>query len=162
MSLSEYFLSQAAWRRQKAEEYPDDERNLQSACALESLAEWLEENPRFADQFEPFMVDGVDVFTPGENAGREASRYGFGYNATSESQHEELLEDFYVACLADAFAWAQDNGEDWTGELFDFEVEAARDHVFLPDGYFRRRARQTEEELERAVAEYRLSDVEAS
>jgi hypothetical protein len=57
---------------------------------------------------------------------------------------------------------AQITEEDWTFELFDFEVAAARDHVFLPERYFRRRGHQTEDELERAVAEYRLDDVEAS
>ena len=40
-SLQDNFRAQARWRREKAEEYPDDERNAQSAAALESLAEYV-------------------------------------------------------------------------------------------------------------------------
>jgi hypothetical protein len=33
--------NQAAWRRLKAAEYPEDDRNVKSADALDALAEWI-------------------------------------------------------------------------------------------------------------------------
>lgn len=43
--LTTYLRSQAEWRDHKAFEYPDDQRNEQSACALRSLADYIEDNP---------------------------------------------------------------------------------------------------------------------
>lgn len=41
-ALGDYIRQQAQWRREKAQEFPDDPRNEQSAKALDSLAEYAE------------------------------------------------------------------------------------------------------------------------
>ena len=92
MSLSDYFRSQADWRRQKAEEYPEDERNAQSAAALESLAEYVEPDEHgeyeagpVIDRLLPHLADhGMSL--GGEETARAVSRYGFGY-PVSTRQH---------------------------------------------------------------------------
>jgi hypothetical protein len=160
MSLGEYFRSQAGWREGKAQEYPDDQRNFQSAAALKSLADYVDSNPHAIESLEPFLGEG-GFSLGGEETARAVSRYGFGYRALSDTQHEEFLDDLLVACFTDAYGRAGEHGEDWTGELYPFEIDAARDDVFLPGQYFKLRAqgRQTEQELEAAIEEYRLSDV---
>ena len=160
MSLSGYFRSQADWRRQKADEYPEDERNAQSADALESLAAFIEPNEH-GDYEAGAMIDRLNahLFGPGmplggEQTQREVSRYGFGYRVTS-AQHIEFLDELATLCLVDAYEFAREHGDDPTGTLFDFELAAAGDDVMLPRRYFERRARSAEHELEEAVASYR-------
>ncbi len=41
MSIAEFCRATAAWRRRKAEEYDRDERNLRTAAALETLADYI-------------------------------------------------------------------------------------------------------------------------
>ncbi|MDQ3227089.1 MAG: hypothetical protein M3Q50_10725 [Chloroflexota bacterium] len=41
MSIAEFCRETAAWRRRKAEEYDRDERNLRTAAALETLADYI-------------------------------------------------------------------------------------------------------------------------
>jgi len=43
--LADLFLSTARWRREKAEQFPDDVRNVRSAVALESAAEYVQDLP---------------------------------------------------------------------------------------------------------------------
>jgi hypothetical protein len=155
--LSDYFRHQAAWRREKAEEYPEDERNAQSARALESLADYIprDEGCVVNDVLENLnrhLFEGSTL--GGEQAAREASRYGYGYNV-SPLRHVEFLEDLLVACWEDAYDFAGEHGEDWTESLFPCEVEAAKDGVYLPRRYWERRSHSAEHELEAAVAEYR-------
>lgn len=38
-SLREHFVSTAAWRREKADQFPDDARNIEAANILDKLAE---------------------------------------------------------------------------------------------------------------------------
>jgi hypothetical protein len=159
MSLSNYFRSQADWRRQKAEEYPEDERNVQSADALESLADYVERDERgdckagrIIDALEPHLFEEFSF--GGEETGREASRYGFGYKTTSPLQHEEFLEELATLCMVDAYQFASEHGVDPSETLLGFEIDAARAGVALPHYYFRRRPRSTEWELEQAVREY--------
>ncbi len=157
MSLSDYFRSQADWRQRKAEEYPDDARNAQSAAALYSLAEYVEPDERGDHE-----AEGVDALLPhlfegfslgGEEAHRAVSRYGFGYTATAPTQHIEFLEGLQVSCMEDAYEFARDAGEgdDPTETLWPCELEAARRGVFLPTLYFERRRNSTEAECEEWV-----------
>jgi hypothetical protein len=162
--LGSYFRSQAEWRESKAEEYPDDPRNAQSAEALKSLAEYVEsEEGEFAatkqlDALEPHLFEGFTF--GGERAQRVVSRYGYGYRAVSPLQHLELLEELAVACLEDAYEFAGEHGDDPTETLFPFEVEAAQAGVFIPSRYFDRRSHSTEPELEEAVASFRAAQAE--
>lgn len=162
-AIADYFRSQAAWRRRIAEEYPNDPRNLQSAAALDALADYVEpdeagqyEAGSVLDQLAPFVFgDGPTL--GGEQVARVTSRYGYGYTV-GPSTHEAFLDELVALCVSDAYEFARDTGEDPTGELFAFELDAARDRVTLPERYFERRSRSTETELEEAVEDYRGND----
>jgi hypothetical protein len=48
-----------------------------------------------------------------------------------------ILEELLAICLSDAYTLALiDNGFDWTGTLFEFELDAARDGVSIPHSYW--------------------------
>jgi hypothetical protein len=155
MSLQDYFREQARWRREKAEEYPDDRRNPQSAAALESLAEYVEPDEsgnseadeRVAAELEKHLAE----FTlGGEETQRAVARYGFGYSANRWT-HEAFLEELLVLCALDAYELVREGAsdEDVTGTLLPFEEEAAQRGVMLPRAYFERcvKGRNTEGEL---------------
>jgi hypothetical protein len=99
----------------------------------------------------------------GEVTQREVSRYGFGYEATTPSQHDEFLADMWVACMQDAYAFVQehraDGVDDYSSSLLPCEIDAARAGVWkLPDRYWELRPTRTEPELEAEVAAHRLSE----
>ncbi len=152
--LADYFRAQAEWRDSKAEEYPEDARNEQSAAALRSLAEFIEsgEDGGLAGALEPHLSEGFSL--GGEEAQREVARYGFGHS-TSRWTHAEFLEGLLDTCLKDAYAFISGGAspDDPTGTLYGFEIEAAQDEVWLPPTYWRRRAKATESELELWVRE---------
>ena len=88
MLLADYIRSQAAWRKGKAEQHPDDERNARSARALLGLAEVveaMEKTPGGADLIESIEDElsrrSGGVAMPGELVSREVSRYGFDTEA---------------------------------------------------------------------------------
>jgi hypothetical protein len=155
--LSEYFRAQAEWRHGKAEEYPEDERNAQSATALDALAEYVEADGQhegvFASSLTPHLFEEFSL--GGEETRHAVSRYGFGHGV-STLHHIEFLGELAVTCLVDAYEHAREVKEgDPTGTLLDFEVQAACDDVFLPRRYFERRSGSTEPELQEAVTAYR-------
>lgn len=157
-TLAEYFRAQAEWREQKASEYPDDQRNAQSAAALRSLAEFVETDERAAESvkaLEPFEYD-TGVFQGGEQVNREVARYGYGY-AVTDGTHEEVLRELVVLCLAEAYEFVAEHGDDPSGELDDFEIEAAKDGIALDIRYWQRRPKLTEHEAEQWVCEARES-----
>ena len=164
--IADYFRDQAGWRHLKAAEYPDDGRNAQSAAALESLADYIE-----SGNCDEGLIEGLSRFQPddvgslgGEQAAREVSRYGFGYNATSPGQHEEFLADLEATCLSDAYEYASTYGldpEDGSDEELDPynvlnqpELDFARRGVNLPLRYFEYRAGSTEQQLVEALESY--------
>lgn len=61
--IGEDLTSTAEWRRLKAEEYPDDERNLEAAERLERLSEELDqvsnEHPSFSSIAKAWEDDGA-------------------------------------------------------------------------------------------------------
>jgi hypothetical protein len=58
-SLQDTFREQAEWRREKAKQYPADERNLKAAAAFDQLAATVDAIPQ--DVFEVFSeLGGVD------------------------------------------------------------------------------------------------------
>jgi hypothetical protein len=81
--LAAYFIDQAEWRDRKAEEYPDDHRNAQSAAGLRELAAYVamlpddDERLRMLAALDPLEGDNLVPFMPGEEAGRMASRFRF-------------------------------------------------------------------------------------
>jgi hypothetical protein len=154
--LAEIFRDQARWRQTKAEEYPDDYRNAQSASALNSLANYvLECDPTEVEDAHDFLFNGVHF--AGEQTGHAVSRYGFGYNALTDSQHSEFIKELIqVVAMRDAFDSVREIGSDsWAWELLTpAERDAAIADVSLPDRYFEARARSTEEAIEAAIASY--------
>jgi len=158
-AVAEYLRGQADWRRDVAERYPDDLRNLQSARALDSLAEYAEDEDEevqhLVDALDPFVMEGG---LGGQETARAVSRYGYGY-PVSTAQHEEMLEEMAVLCLVDSYESAMEHeGDDPTGVLLPAETEAARDRVYLPRRYFERRDGSQEHELEEVIASYREAD----
>jgi hypothetical protein len=158
--LAEVIRSQARWRWIKADEFPEDRRNRQSAIALDSLVDYIEADE--AESRDPGVVAALEAHIPdtgaslgGARAQRELSRYGFGYDATAMGQHEEFLKDLWVAAMQDAYDFAGEEEEDWTGQLLPCEVAGAIDRVALPAWYWQLRPKQSEPELEAAVEGYR-------
>jgi len=152
MSLSDHFRSQADWRQRKAEEYPEDKRNAQSAAALYSLAEYVEseDGSKDAEALLPHLFEGLTL--GGEETNRVVSRYGFGHSV-HDLVHREFLEALQVSCMQDAYEFAGDAGEgdDPTETLWPCELEAARRRVPLSALYFERRRNSTEAECEEWV-----------
>jgi hypothetical protein len=152
-NLADYFRSQADWRDLKAEEYPDDPRNEQSAAALRSLAEYVESDEREA-------VAAARAFDPAELGAEEVrrvvARYGYGHTVTDGS-HEEFLHELVALCVQRAYEAVSEHAsdDDPSGMLHGFEVEAAREGVRLAPQYFSRRAGALPEELEAWVQEAR-------
>ena len=158
MQLSDYFRAQADWRRGKAEQYPTDAGNLQSAEALDSLAEFVEptghgtsEAGSAADALAPFLNnDGLG----GQKTAREIVRYGYGF-PVSVSTHERFLLNLLSTCLVDTYDYAREHEEDPTGALYNFELEAALAEVPLPPSYWQVRPGDSEDELRPVVAAFR-------
>ncbi|MBA3366038.1 MAG: hypothetical protein H0U03_09690 [Actinobacteria bacterium] len=79
--LAEYVSGQAGWRADKADQYPEDDRNQRSADALWALAEHVERLPdddpnlqALAALHEPWHTD---VFISSEETGYMLLRFGF-------------------------------------------------------------------------------------
>lgn len=104
--LSEYLREKAGWREQKAEEYPEDDRNRRSAEGLWVLADWVSNLP--PDEPRLVMLSALDAdddsipysipYFPGEESDRLASRYLFD---VPKEKPEAWLERFVEACEAD-------------------------------------------------------------
>jgi hypothetical protein len=152
-ALADFFAAQAEWRRQEGQQHPGDERNLQSARALDALASYVSEPQvegfRLLAELELYLFGGR---LGGARTQREVARYGHGYEV-GPSQHGELLEELPELCIQDAYEFAlEHDGEDPTQQLFDFEVEAARDGVTLSRDYWRLRGSDEDED---AIEAYR-------
>lgn len=155
--LADYFAAQAERQRQQAEQHPDDERNLQSARALDALADYVSEPQaegfRLFAELELYCSKGQ---LGGAETQREVARYGHGYEVGAR-EHAELLEELLELCIQDAYEFAlQHEGEDPTAQLFDFEVEAARDGVTLSRRYWRLRGSDEDEDAIEAYREEQL------
>ena len=83
--IVDYLESQAAWRDQKAAEYPDDTRNNRSAEGLRMLAAHVRQLPpgdeRVRDLFARCCTDlgghPLDVFLAGDLVGYAVARFRF-------------------------------------------------------------------------------------
>jgi hypothetical protein len=58
VELRDCFKEQAEWRRQKAEQHPDDKRHLEAAAIFDRLAETVDAIPQ--DVFRTFSEAGVN------------------------------------------------------------------------------------------------------
>jgi len=104
------------WRTLKAQEYPDDVRNVRAANALHAAAKYVRTAPtskgleRLQSLVELCTESGLDltgsayeVGFPGPESQRVATRYFFDHapEPADSHSHEELLHDLYTACLRD-------------------------------------------------------------
>lgn len=160
-TLSYYVRTQADWRRAKAEEFPDDPRNEQSARALEDLADYIDVH---LDAGQLPEVEAIDVHMDEGGLGSyptaqySVSRYGFGYEIGSGWQHSDFIDELLLDIQSDGYtmlsqdpdleAWGEDVG------YYAFEVQAAKDGVALPRRYWELRPKWFEAEAEEAVKTY--------
>ena len=84
-SLADYLHQVAAWRRQRADEYDRDDRNLAAAAGLEELAAHILELPEDDERLDILNQVAVthDEFTPGQQTMYEIGRFRFHYSETS-------------------------------------------------------------------------------
>jgi hypothetical protein len=123
--LANAFTNSAAWRDEKAQEYPDDPRNAHSVEALLSAATYVQKidesmGIRLMCSFERAASEsGNEVadaelvglgLLPGSESQRIVGRYFFfpGDELPDATAHEELLRELYEACLHDAREWDVD------------------------------------------------------
>ena len=170
--LAEYFGLQAGWREAKARQYPGDERNPQSARALLSLADYVQQpldrelgdmRPAATTLLEEQVIrhGPADITLGGERTKRVVARYGYEAPALTVGQHRAFLEELPAHVLEDAYEDATANrGEDPTGLLGEHEVGAARDGIELGSLYWRRRLTESPAWCEEWVAQSRYADRE--
>ena len=96
-SFQDTFKEQAEWRREKAKEYPADERNLKAASAFDRLAATVDAIPR--DVFEAYSeLGGVHDGLLDVERWTEMLR-DVGFNSAPET-----AEDFIRSFIADRTA----------------------------------------------------------
>jgi hypothetical protein len=117
--LGKYLREQAAWRRSKAEEYPEDERNVRSAEALDALAEYVDERPN--DVRVRYLTDHhlfEAVTLGGEETHRQVARWGFHRGTITAEAQDAFLSELCALAAQDAYELIRDNREDYgTGDI---------------------------------------------
>jgi hypothetical protein len=80
-AIADHFREQARWRRDKAAEYPDDQRNAQCAAGLEELAEYVlglpADDERVIELTTLGVRDGMFSPFPGSPAEHAIGRFRF-------------------------------------------------------------------------------------
>jgi hypothetical protein len=94
----EAFEMQGQWREEKAAEFPDDERNMQSAAGLHALAEWFFGLPENHPLLHRLAVAAQRCANQGDSAvmeeeSRLISRFRFGTGESFEEFIETLIEN---------------------------------------------------------------------
>jgi len=105
--LAEYLRNQARWRAEKADEYPDDDRNARSAAALTALATHVEALPESDESLLSLtamheMQGGhIDVYSPSEMGNHVISRFGFDRVRFGRGDSTPDFDDFlsYLASV---------------------------------------------------------------
>jgi hypothetical protein len=133
--LSSYIGSQAAWRREKAEQYPDDERNARSAVALEGLADHVAELEAARDPRVRYLVQfhqpgGPGTPIGGEETQRQISRWGFHRSDITPEQRDEFVTELCALAAQDAFEFLRDTRTDFTLD----QVPELAEQLGLSDG----------------------------
>ena len=102
-AMADYFRRIAAWRRQRAEEYDRDARNLLSAAGLEELASYvldLPDDDSRIDELGRLAVAGEE-FAPGQQTHFAAARFRFYYVDTSCDAFLDRLIELQRADMAE-------------------------------------------------------------
>ena len=93
LELQDDFKEQAEWRREKAEQYPDDKRHLEAAAIFDRLAATVDGIPQ--DVFRAFSKSGVnDGLLDVERWTEMLHDVGFGLSP-------KTAEDFVRSFVAD-------------------------------------------------------------
>lgn len=153
--LSDYLRSMAEWRRRQEKQYPNDKRNQKSADALQSLADYVEGpdvSQESLERLRPHQHDAEAL--GGDRARRAVERYGY-LNIIVEDHHRAFLDELGALAELDAYELAMGRGEDPTGTLKDFELDAAKEGLALPIRYFETRQDSSEEEMKEAIERHR-------
>ena len=118
-AIADYLLEQARWRGEKAEQYPEDARNLRCAAGLKELAEYVLGLSPTDERVLELTTLGVreGMFSPypavgpgGGNAPYAISRFRFhAYGADEDCEH--FLARLVVHMRDDALAFAREQGE---------------------------------------------------
>jgi hypothetical protein len=95
LNLQDVFEEQARWRREKAEQYPNDERNLEAAAIFDHLAATVGAIPE--DVFVVFSELGPDV----DDGFRDAERWSEMLCEVGFHSVPETAEDFVRSYIAD-------------------------------------------------------------
>lgn len=84
-SIADYLRRIAVWRRQRAEEYDRDERNLVAAAGLDELADYILDLPEDDGRLAVLQEVAIDheEFFPGQQTSYEIGRFRFHYPETS-------------------------------------------------------------------------------
>ncbi|HEV8534871.1 MAG TPA: hypothetical protein VGR87_04010 [Candidatus Limnocylindria bacterium] len=94
-ALAEFVRERASWRRTKAKQFPDDERNLTSADALEELASYVEKLPDtdrdLIELIELDAFDDRDRFIASHEARRATARWG--HDSDSFMRPRDVIRD---------------------------------------------------------------------
>jgi hypothetical protein len=115
--LSSSILLQAAWRRAKAEEYPEDERNARSVAELEALASHVLELEKAGDARVRYLTEyhlDEGGHLGGEETRRDLSRWGFHDQTITEEARDQFVSQLCALAAQDAFEFLRDNRTDFT------------------------------------------------
>ena len=108
-AIVNYLLAQAEWREQKAVEYPDDNRNAQSAACLRSLAAYIlgrtGDDKALRELATLAVRDGM--FMPFTEGAWLISRFGFDF---SNEDNAGFLASLTAVTRREAIAFAREHG----------------------------------------------------
>ena len=101
LQLREVLAEQRAWRSRKADEYPEDPRNIASVAAIDQFAAYVAALPDDDPRLMSLAAIGspVDVYLASEQGAQIIARLGF-----DDWPNEGLVLDAFVAAEIDAEA----------------------------------------------------------
>ena len=98
-AMADYLRRIAVWRRQRAEEYDRDTRNLRSAAGLDELADHVLALPADDERIRrltELAMEG-EAFLPGQQTSYEIARFRFFHDSASLDAFLDRLVELAVA-----------------------------------------------------------------
>lgn len=98
-AMADYLRGIAGWRRQRAEEYDRDARNLRSAAGLDELADHVLALPAEDERVRrlaQLAMEG-DSFVPGQQTAHEIARFRFFHDSASFDAFLDRMVELAVA-----------------------------------------------------------------
>ncbi len=98
-AMADYFRRIAAWRRQKAEEYDRDARNLRAAAGLDELADHVLALPAADERVERLarLAMQGEEFVPGQQTAYEMGRFRFHHPEVGLDAFLDRLVELAIA-----------------------------------------------------------------